>query len=41
VAAIGRHAERHADLPRRWQRSIRRLNLASPKTGSIITRRLP
>ncbi len=36
VAVISRHSERHADLPRRWKRSIRRLNFVSAKTGSII-----
>jgi len=26
VAVIRRHSERQTDLPRRWKRSIRRLN---------------
>ena len=36
VAVIRRHSERAADLPRRWKRSIRRLNFVFAKTGSII-----
>src|SRR5919199_260984 len=36
VAVISRHSEWQAALPRRWKRSILRLNLVSPKTGSII-----
>ena len=36
VAVISRHSERQADLPRRWKRSMRRLNFVSAKTGSII-----
>ena len=40
VAVISRHSERQAALPRRWKRSILRLNLVSPKTGSIIGVRL-
>src|SRR5680860_1175651 len=36
VAVISRHSERHADLPRRWKRSMRRLNFVSANTGSII-----
>jgi hypothetical protein len=36
VAAIGRHSERQADLPRRWKRSIRRLNLVWANTGSTV-----
>jgi hypothetical protein len=40
VAVISRHSERQAALPRRWKRSILRLNLVSPKTGSIIALRL-
>ena len=41
VAVISRHSERQAALPRRWKRSILRLNLVSAKTGSIIAVRLP
>ncbi len=40
VAAIRRHSERAADLPRRWKRSQRRLNFVSAKTGSIMPWRL-
>jgi hypothetical protein len=40
VAAISRHSERHADLPRRWKRPIRRLNFICAKTGSIVALRL-
>ena len=40
VAVISRHSERQAALPRRWKRSILRLNLVSAKTGSIIALRL-
>jgi hypothetical protein len=40
LAVISRHSERQAALPRRWKRSILRLNLTSPKTGSIIADRL-
>src|SRR5271163_3443911 len=36
VAVISRHSERAADLPRRWKRSIRRLNFVLANTGSII-----
>jgi hypothetical protein len=39
VAVISRHSERAADLPRRWKRSIRRLNFVCPNTGSIIALR--
>ena len=39
VAVIRRHSERAADLPRRWKRSIRRLNLVLANTGSIIALR--
>jgi hypothetical protein len=39
VAVISRHSERAADLPRRWKRSIRRLNLVFANTGSIIALR--
>src|SRR3954447_7840877 len=34
VAVMSRHSERQAALPRRWKRSIRRLNLVWAKTGS-------
>lgn len=37
VAVISRHFERPAALPRRWNRSARRLCLMCAKTGSIIT----
>jgi hypothetical protein len=40
VAVISRHSERQAARPRRWKRSILRLNLVSAKTGSIIAVRL-
>jgi hypothetical protein len=40
VAVISRHSERQAALPRRWKRSILRLNFVSPNTGSIIAVRL-
>jgi hypothetical protein len=40
VAAIRRHSDLAADLPRRWKRSQRRLNLVSAKTGSIMPWRL-
>jgi hypothetical protein len=40
VAVISRHSERQAALPRRWKRSMLRLNLVSAKTGSIIAVRL-
>jgi hypothetical protein len=40
VAVINRHSARAADLPRRWKRSIRRLNFVCPNTGSIIAWRL-
>ena len=36
VAAANRHSERAADLPRRWKRSIPRLNLSCPNTGSTV-----
>jgi hypothetical protein len=36
VAVISRHSERAADRPRRWKRSMRRLNFVCPNTGSII-----
>ena len=36
VAAANRHSERTADLPRRWKRSIPRLNLSCPNTGSTV-----
>ncbi len=36
VAVISRHSDLAADLPLRNNRSVRRLNLMSPKTGSII-----
>jgi hypothetical protein len=39
VAVISRHSERAAASPRRWKRSILRLCLVSPKTGSIIVMR--
>ena len=39
VAVMSRHSERAADLPRRWKRSIRRLNLVFANTGSIIALR--
>jgi hypothetical protein len=39
VAVISRHSERAADLPRRWKRSIRRLNLVCANTGSTIALR--
>ena len=39
VAVISRHSERAAALPRRWKRSMPRLNLVCPKTGSIMTLR--
>jgi hypothetical protein len=41
VAVMRRHSDRHADMPRRKKRSIRRLNLVFAKTGSIIVCRLP
>src|SRR5215204_284416 len=41
VAVIRRHSDRHADMPRRKKRSMRRLNLVWAKTGSIVTWRLP
>ncbi len=41
VAVISRHSERQADLPRRWKRSMRRLNFVSAKMGSIIALRCP
>ena len=34
VAAISRHSDRQADLPRRWKRLILRLNFICAKTGS-------
>jgi hypothetical protein len=40
VAVINRHSARAADLPRRWKRSMRRLNFVCPNTGSIIAWRL-
>lgn len=40
VVMIRRHSERQAALPRRWKRSILRLNFVWPKTGSIIGLRL-
>jgi hypothetical protein len=40
VAAISRHSDRQADLPRRWKRPIRRLNFICAKTGSIVALRL-
>ena len=36
VAVISRHSDLAAALPRRWKRSIRRLNFVCPNTGSII-----
>jgi hypothetical protein len=36
VAAISRHSDRTADRPRRWNRSIFRLNFTCANTGSII-----
>ena len=39
VAVISRHSERAADLPRRWKRSMPRLNLVFANTGSIIALR--
>lgn len=36
VAATNRHSDLAAALPRRWKRSMRRLNFVCPKTGSII-----
>jgi hypothetical protein len=35
VAVIRRHSVRTADLPRRWKRSMPRLNLVCANTGSI------
>jgi len=40
AAVARRHSDRAADLPRRKKRSMRRLNLVSAKTGSIIVWRL-
>jgi Peptidase family M20/M25/M40 len=40
VAVISRQSERQADLPRRWKRSMRRLNFVCANTGSIIALRL-
>jgi hypothetical protein len=40
VAVINRHSARAADLPRRWKRSMPRLNFVCPNTGSIIAWRL-
>ena len=39
VAVVSRHSERAEDLPRRWKRSIRRLNFVLAKTGSIMALR--
>jgi hypothetical protein len=36
VAVISLYSERAADLPRRWKRSMRRLNFVFANTGSII-----
>src|ERR1039458_6920182 len=36
VAVISRHSERAADRPRRWKRSMRRLDFVCPNTGSVI-----
>jgi hypothetical protein len=36
VAAMSRHSDSTADLPRRWNRVMRRLNLICPNTGSIV-----
>jgi len=36
VAAIRRHSDRQAALPRRWKRPMPRLNLVWAKTGSIM-----
>src|SRR3954454_3772084 len=35
-AVISRHPERQADLPRRWKRSIRRLNFVLANIGSTV-----
>jgi hypothetical protein len=40
VAAISRHSDRAAALPRRRKRVIPRLCLICPKTGSMLCRRL-
>jgi ATP-dependent helicase HrpA len=40
VAVIKRHSDRTADRPRRWKRSMPRLNLVLAKTGSIMPLRL-
>jgi hypothetical protein len=40
VAVIRRHSERAAERPRRWKRSMRRLNFVCPNTGSIMPLRL-
>jgi hypothetical protein len=40
VAVINRHSDRTAERPRRWKRSMPRLNLVLPKTGSIMPLRL-
>jgi hypothetical protein len=39
VAAANRHSERTAALPRRWNRSNRRLYLTCPNTGSTVAMR--
>jgi hypothetical protein len=36
VAAASRHSDRTAERPRRWKRSIPRLCLICPNTGSIV-----
>ena len=36
VAVTNRHSDRAADLPLRMNRSIRRLYLICPNTGSIV-----
>jgi len=36
VAVISRHSDLAAERPRRWKRSMRRLNFVCPNTGSII-----
>jgi hypothetical protein len=39
VAVMSRHSDSAADLPRRWNRVMRRLNLICPNTGSIVALR--
>jgi hypothetical protein len=40
LAVISRHSDRTAALPLRWKRSIRRLPLIWPNTGSMLYFRL-